>query len=110
MPRLFSNNLSAYIRPGGCRPLTETFMTASTPVCDETTTTDLGEAFGRHVAAYRGSRQLARGYPEQKCLNVMRNRALGGMDAKLRELTHQMLCPLADPASAGDAFKPRFMA
>lgn len=85
-------------------------MIASTPVCDGTTTTDLGEAFERHVAAYRGNGQLALGYPETKWLNVMRNRAVGGTDSKLRGLTDEMLNLLADPVSAGAQFKSRFMA
>jgi len=84
-------------------------MLANTSVCDETITTDLGAAFERHVAAYRANQQLALGYPETKWLNVMRNRAAGFTDSKLRELTDAMLRLLADPVSARDHFKSQFM-
>lgn len=84
-------------------------MLASTPVCDETVTTDLGDAFQRHVAAYRGGREFALGYPETKWLNVMRIRATSRQDVRLLQLTDAMLSLLADPVSAADQFRPRFM-
>jgi hypothetical protein len=84
-------------------------MLASTPICDETTTTDLGEAFERHVEAYRGDPQFALGFPETRWLNVLRNRASAGTDSDLGELIHEMLRLLSDPRSAGDAFKPSFL-
>jgi hypothetical protein len=84
-------------------------MLANTPVCDETTSTDIGEAFDQHVAKYRGDKNFALGYPETKWLNVMRVRSLKGTDEKLTELTEAMLGLLTSPHSAGEQFKSEFM-
>lgn len=84
-------------------------MLADTPVCDESSTTDLGTAFEQHVMAHRGNPQWALGYPETKWLNVIRNRAASGTDRELLEWTDAMLRLLVNPQSAGTDFKARFM-
>ncbi len=77
-------------------------MFADTPICDRSLTADLRRAFENHVASYSGDHIYALGCPETEWPHVIRDRARRDADARLRDITNQMLNMLAAPRSAGE--------
>ncbi|MCK1301212.1 MULTISPECIES: hypothetical protein [unclassified Bradyrhizobium] len=79
----------------------------STPIWMPSVSTDLGDAFSRHLALFRGQRAYALGGIELDWLNALRDRALRRREQPLVDSTDKMLVLLAHP-SANPSFKTEF--
>ncbi|BBO04470.1 hypothetical protein SG09_38200 [Bradyrhizobium ottawaense] len=82
-------------------------MLAQTPIWTGPGSTDLADAFERHVPLSRKDRAYFLGVPDTEWLNALRHRAHRDRDPALLELTDRMLLLLADPRAHAD-FKKQF--
>jgi hypothetical protein len=84
-------------------------MMAQTAIWVAPNSTDLADAFERHLTLFRGQDMYALGQVETDWLNALRDRALRRRDQVLLHLTDELLTLLADPPAHAN-FKDRFNA
>jgi hypothetical protein len=84
-------------------------MMMSTPIWTPSVSTDLADAFNRHLALFRGQRAYVPGGVELGWLNALRDRALRRREQALIDSTDKLLALLANP-SAYPSFKLEFEA
>jgi homoserine acetyltransferase len=82
-------------------------MLAHTPIWTGPGSTDLADAFERHLPLSRQERAYALGGVETDWLNALRDRAHRGHEQHLIDLTNRLLQLLSDP-KAHDKFKEQF--